>query len=91
MNKLEKLHEEVKKLEEHYETCSAKAMEKNNLMVICDNCEDGIELDTWDECMEYMRDNDWKRKLVDGKYNNYCPECQRGKDGRIKNNQISIR
>jgi hypothetical protein len=28
-------------------------------MVICDNCEDGIELDTWDECMEFMRDNDW--------------------------------
>jgi len=76
MNKLEKLHEEVKKLEEHYETCSAKAMEKNNLMVICDNCEDGIELDTWDECMEFMRDNDWKRKLVDGKFNSYCPECQ---------------
>lgn len=31
MNKLEKLHTEVKKLEEHYENCSAKAMEKNNI------------------------------------------------------------
>ena len=51
---------------------------KNKYMVICDNCEDGIELDTWDECMEYMRDNDWKRKLVDGKFNNYCSECQEG-------------
>ena len=26
MNKLEKLHEEVKKLEEHYEDCRDKAM-----------------------------------------------------------------
>ena len=31
MNKLEKLHTEVKELEEHYENCSAKAMEKNNI------------------------------------------------------------
>ena len=31
MNKLEKLHEEVKQLEEHYEDCRDKAMEKNNL------------------------------------------------------------
>lgn len=34
MNKLEKLHEEVKKLEEHYEACSAKAMEKNNIQAM---------------------------------------------------------
>ena len=47
-------------------------------MVVCDNCEDGTELDTWDECLEYMRENDWKKKLIDGKFNNYCPECQEG-------------
>lgn len=52
---------------------------KNKYMVICDNCEDGTELDTWDECMEYMRDNEWKTKLIDGEFNNYCPECQEGK------------
>ena len=34
MNKLEKLHAEVKKLEEHYEDCSAKAMEKNNMQAM---------------------------------------------------------
>lgn len=34
MNKLEKLHVEVKKLEEHYEDCSAKAMEKNNIQAM---------------------------------------------------------
>jgi archaellum component FlaC len=31
MNKLEKLHTEVKKLEEHYEDCSAKA---NNIQAM---------------------------------------------------------
>ena len=34
MNKLEKLHTEVKKLEEHYEDCSAKAMGKNNIQAM---------------------------------------------------------
>lgn len=34
MNKLEKLLTEIVKLEEHYENCSAKAMEKNNLQAM---------------------------------------------------------
>jgi hypothetical protein len=34
MNKLKKLHTEVKKLEEYYEDCSAKAMEKNNIQAM---------------------------------------------------------
>jgi hypothetical protein len=34
MNKLEKLHTEVKKLEEHYEDCSAKAMVKSNIQAM---------------------------------------------------------
>jgi hypothetical protein len=34
MNKLEKLYEKVKNLEEHYEDCSAKAMEKNNIQAM---------------------------------------------------------
>lgn len=34
MNKLEKLHEKVKKLEEHYEGCRDKAMEKNNMQAM---------------------------------------------------------
>ena len=57
---------------------SIEKIYKNKYMVTCDNCEEGIELNTWGECLEYMRDNDWKRKLVDGKFNNYCPECQEG-------------
>lgn len=47
-------------------------------MLVCDNCEEGVELDSWDECLEYMRENDWKKKLIDGKFNNYCPECWAG-------------
>jgi hypothetical protein len=51
---------------------------KNKYMLTCDNCGDGTELETWDECMEFMRENSWKKKLVDGEYKNYCPECQEG-------------
>ena len=47
-------------------------------MIICDNCEDGVELDTRDECMEFMHENEWEWQLIDGKYNHYCPECQEG-------------
>ena len=57
---------------------SIEKIYKNKYMVVCDNCEEGTELETWDECMEFMRYSDWKRKLVDGKFNNYCPECQEG-------------
>lgn len=49
---------------------------KNKYTVFCDNCEGGAELDTWDECVEYMRENDWKTELVGEKFNNHCPECQ---------------
>ena len=53
---------------------SIEKIYKNKYMVTCDNCEEGTELNTWDECLEYMRDNDWKRKLVNGQFENYCPE-----------------
>lgn len=49
---------------------------KNQYMVICDNCQEGVELETWDECLTFMRENEWRRKLVNGHFHNYCPECQ---------------
>ena len=44
-------------------------------MLTCDNCLDGIEVATWEGVMAIMRDDGWIKKLVDGKFNNYCPEC----------------
>ena len=49
---------------------------KNNYMVTCDNCGTGQECDTWTDALEYMFEEGWKKKLVDGEWEHYCPECQ---------------
>jgi len=47
-------------------------------MVVCDNCGEGAEVDTWDEVLEYIKEEGWKKRLVDGEFKHYCPECQEG-------------
>ncbi|GFN35351.1 hypothetical protein [Tepidimicrobium xylanilyticum] len=56
---------------------------KNKYMVTCDNCGTGQEFDTWTDALEYMFEEGWKKKLVDGEWEHYCPECQEseGKEG----------
>ena len=49
---------------------------KNKYMAICDNCGTGQKFDTWVDALEYMFEEGWKKKLVDGKWKHYCPECQ---------------
>ena len=49
---------------------------KNNYMVICDNCGTGQECDNWAEVMDFMNEEGWKKKLIDGEFKHYCPECQ---------------
>ncbi len=49
---------------------------KNNYMVTCDNCGTGQECYNWADVMEFMREEGWKKKLVDGEWKHYCPECQ---------------
>ncbi len=48
---------------------------KNKYMVICDNCGDGCECDSWADAMEFMLEEGWKKKLFDGEWKHYCPEC----------------
>ena len=52
-------------------------------MVTCDNCGDGQEFDSWADVMEFMREEGWRKKLVGGEWEHYCPECQEseGKEG----------
>ena len=50
---------------------------KNKYMVICDNCGDGYECDSWADAMEFMLEEGWKKKLVDGEWKHYCSECQK--------------
>ena len=53
---------------------------KNNYMVTCDNCGTGQECYNWADVMEFMRDEGWKKKLVDGQWEHYCPECQESEE-----------
>ena len=48
---------------------------KNKYMVICDNCGEGQECDSWTDVLDFMNTEGWKKKLVDGEFKHYCPEC----------------
>jgi len=48
---------------------------KNNYMAICDNCGTGQECDNWADVMDFMNEEGWKKRLVDGEFKHYCPEC----------------
>ncbi len=45
-------------------------------MVTCDNCGTGQECDNWAEVMDFMNEEGWKKRLVDGEFKHYCPECK---------------
>lgn len=49
---------------------------KNKYMVTCDNCGEGFECETWEEAQEIIKENGWKRKKVEDKFELYCPECK---------------
>jgi NADH pyrophosphatase NudC (nudix superfamily) len=49
---------------------------KNKCMVTCDNCGIGQECDNWADAMDFMNEEGWKKKLADGEWKYYCPECQ---------------
>ncbi len=51
---------------------------KNKYMVTCDNCGTGQEFDTWTDALEYMFEEGWKKKLVDGEWKHFCSECAEG-------------
>ena len=56
---------------------------KNKYMVTCDNCGTGQECDNWAGVMEFMREEGWRKKLVDGEWKHYCPECREDKKAMI--------
>jgi NADH pyrophosphatase NudC (nudix superfamily) len=49
---------------------------KNKRMVICDNCGIGQECNSWADAIDFMNEEGWKKKLADGEWKHYCPECQ---------------
>ena len=51
---------------------------KNKHQASCDNCGEGFECETWDEVLERMRDDGWRKKLIDGEWNHFCRDCAEG-------------
>ena len=49
---------------------------KNNYMLTCDNCGEGEEFDSWADVLDFMVEEGWRKKLVDGEWVHYCSECQ---------------
>ena len=55
----------------------------NKYMAICDNCGTGQECDRWADVMDFMNEEGWKKRLVDGEWKHYCPECVKAKAGSL--------
>jgi len=47
----------------------------NQKMVVCDNCGDGFEADSYQEAQEQMKRDGWKTKQINNKSVHYCGEC----------------
>ena len=59
---------------------------RNKYMVTCDNCGTGQECDNWADAIDFMNEEGWKKKLADGEWKHYCPECQKGCNYCLKTN-----
>jgi len=66
----------AKKIGKSEESEMVEKIYKNKYMVTCDNCGTGQECDSWSDVMDFMNYEGWKKKLVDGEWKHYCPECQ---------------
>jgi hypothetical protein len=56
---------------------------KKERMVICDNCGEGQVCDSWVDAIDFMNYEGWKKRLVDGEWKHYCPECVKAKAGSL--------
>lgn len=44
--------------------------------VVCDNCGDGFEAESWEEAQATMKELGWQTKRVNGLWVNYCETCK---------------
>ena len=51
---------------------------KGRKLLTCDNCGEGQECDSWTDVLDFMNTEGWKKRLVDGEWKHFCPECQAG-------------
>ena len=44
--------------------------------VTCDNCGDGFEAESFDQALEVMKQNGWRKMKVEGVFVHLCPDCE---------------
>jgi len=48
----------------------------NKKMLFCDCCEDGEELDSFEDCLEFIDSNDWITVKEDNTWYHFCSSCK---------------
>lgn len=46
--------------------------------LICDICGEDFDFETFDDAVNYKRENGWKSEKYKGEWQDICPECQEG-------------
>jgi len=42
----------------------------------CDSCgESEVNMDSFDDALNYAKENGWKIKKINGEWKHYCPDC----------------
>ena len=44
----------------------------------CDNCGEDFDLETFDDAVDYKKENGWLSEKYNGEWQDICPECQEG-------------
>lgn len=50
--------------------------QRDTCALVCDDCGEEIEFDTFQECVDYKKENGWKSvKDCYGNWQDICPDC----------------
>lgn len=49
--------------------------EYQKFILFCDSCYRELEFESFDEAIDYARQNHWTTKKVDREWNNFCNSC----------------
>lgn len=52
--------------------------EYGKTILSCDICEEQFKFDSFDEAVDYKKDNNWKSKKIKNEWIDMCPSCKRG-------------
>lgn len=48
--------------------------------LVCENCEDTLEFDNFEDAVEHKKRHGWKSFLYEGVWEDYCPDCLEDED-----------